>query len=509
MDDRQLLDAYANNGSEAAFEAIVRRRVNLVFSAALRQVRDPGAAGEVTQIVFIILARKARLLPPGTVLTGWLYRTTQFTARRALRTECRRREREQEAARMNTETTEPTDPIWQQMAPLLEEGMARLGDADRNALLLRYFENRSLRDLGTALGTSEDTAQKRVSRAVEKLRVFFAKRGVILSAVVIPAALSAHAVQAAPAGIVSVSVLKGATASVSTTTLLHETLRWMTWMQLKNGAIVGAGVVLAAAAASLTVREAVQGREPDFRGEPLTYWLTGYDTPQGGLAWRMADAAVLAAGTNAIPTLLRMYRESDSALGQVADGQTAFKRVSAVSAGIAYPGVPAGAALRHHLEASFAFQALGAVASNAVPALIPIFQENYFASPAVHHGILEAIGGIGPAARDAVPALLSALPVLPEEDHANVFFELGKIHSQPGSVLPVLIAALQDPSVPVRNSALFALGQYGPDANSAVPAIQQLAGDASQDQRTLNLAAQALRQIATANARDQNRGNSQ
>jgi RNA polymerase sigma factor (sigma-70 family) len=506
QDDRQLLEAYAKNGSERAFEALARRHVNLVYSTALRQVGNPSTAAEVTQTVFIILSRKARRLGTGAVLTGWLYRTTQFAAQRALRTEYRRRKREQEAVLMETELT-ATEPAWEQMAPLLEEGMSHLGEADRNALLLRYFENRSLREVGAALGASEDTAQKRVARAVEKLRAFFTKRGVVLSAVMIPAALSARAVQAAPAGVAAAAVLKGTAVSVSTSAILHETLRVMAWMQVKTGAIVGAGVLLAAAATSFTVREAVQRHEVQYQGRPLSYWLAGYDMQPNGPAWKQADQAVQAVGTNAIPVLLRMYAESDSGVARAGDRQTAVERVSAVSAGAGYAAVPASAALRHHLEASFAFQALGPAASNAVPELVRIFQRNYATLPALHDGTLEGIGGIGPAAREAVPALLEPLAILPEEDRANIFLELGKIHSEPEQVLPVLTAALREPSVMIRRYALFALAQYGAEARPALAAIRELANDPRQDPQISNFASQALKQIDAENAKEQNRGN--
>ncbi len=145
LEDMDLLREYVENGCDIAFETILNRHVNLVYSTSLRQVRDAALASEVTQTTFIILARKAKTLRRETVLSGWLYRTAQFAAGRALRTEARRRERDHEAAQMQTEQT---NSIWEQLAPLLDRAMALLSAADRNAIVLRYFENKTSRTSG-------------------------------------------------------------------------------------------------------------------------------------------------------------------------------------------------------------------------------------------------------------------------------------------------------------------------------------------------------------------------
>ncbi|HTD67635.1 MAG TPA: sigma-70 family RNA polymerase sigma factor [Candidatus Limnocylindria bacterium] len=258
-DDWDLLREYATHESEQAFETLVNRHVDLVYSAALRQVRDPGVASEVTQTVFIILARKARRLNRATVLSGWLYRTAQFAGAKALRSEYRRRGREQEATLMQPE---PTDSAWEQIAPLLETAMGQLRDADRNAVVLRYFENKNLKAVGSALGVSEDTAQKRVARAIEKLRTFFSKKGMTLSAAALATTLGSNAVHAAPMGIHS-AVVAGATggqmaASASLGILIQETIRLMTWTKTKYLLTVAAGIFLLAGIAVTTLNTRAQ-----------------------------------------------------------------------------------------------------------------------------------------------------------------------------------------------------------------------------------------------------------
>src|SRR5271156_2855857 len=143
LDDAKLLSVYATQGSEEAFATLVERHVSLVYSSALRQVRDPHLAEEITQAVFIILARKAGSLSKESVLQGWLCRSAHFSARNALKAEPRRRHREQEAY-MESLLHESKLDVWPQIGPLLDEAVAQLGEADRNAVVLRYYEQRPL-----------------------------------------------------------------------------------------------------------------------------------------------------------------------------------------------------------------------------------------------------------------------------------------------------------------------------------------------------------------------------
>ena len=233
MDDMALLREYATGNSEAAFEALVSRRVGFVYSMALRQVRDPHLAEEVTQAVFIILAQKAGRISDKTILAGWLFRTTRFAALAQMRADAKRRRREQEANMQSEIQPTASDVFWEQMSPLLDEALATLGETDRQAVLLRFFENKSLAEVGSHLGTGEDTARKRVSRALEKLRKFFSKRGVVSTTAIIAGAMSANSAHAAPVGLattITATIIKGPAVAASTLALVKGTLKVKTWI---------------------------------------------------------------------------------------------------------------------------------------------------------------------------------------------------------------------------------------------------------------------------------------
>src|SRR3989441_3250498 len=264
MGDLELLREYADRHSEAAFTTLVERHAGLVFSAALRQVRDRQLAEEVTQAVFIVLARKALAIRRGTSLAGWLYRTTRFAASDALKSQYRRQQREQEAAHMQTGVID--DPNWEEVAPLMDEAMAKLREKDRPAVLLRVFENRSLAEVGAILGASPDSARMRVTRALEKLRLFLTRRGIVLSAAAVAGLLSANAVQAAPAGLANsaatLALLRGTTASAPIIALVKGTLKLMAWLKIKTAAYAGTAALLAVGGIAVAINE-IQNKPPD------------------------------------------------------------------------------------------------------------------------------------------------------------------------------------------------------------------------------------------------------
>jgi uncharacterized protein (TIGR03435 family) len=284
MDDMALLREYAAGNSEAAFETLVSRRVGFVYSMALRQVRDPHLAEEVTQAVFIILAQKAGRISNQTILAGWLFRTTRFAALAQMRADAKRRRREQEANMQSEIQPTAPDAFWEQMSPLLDEALATLGETDRQAVLLRFFENKSLAEVGNSLGTGEDTARKRVSRALEKLHRYFSKRGVSSTTDALAGAISANSVQVAPVAlaksVTAVAITKGAAASGSTLTLIQGALKIMAWTKVKTSVVVGVGVLLAAGTTTITVKEIQNRKIYSWEVPPATFDALDEAMPQ-------------------------------------------------------------------------------------------------------------------------------------------------------------------------------------------------------------------------------------
>ena len=295
LTDQQLLHDYAGRGSESAFAELVRRHVDFVYSAALRMVLDAHLAEDVTQGAFVALAQNARQLTGRPVLSGWLHRTAQNLAANAVRSNVRRRAREQEAAAMNELLSPESDAPWEHIAPHLDAALGELSEPDRDVLLLRYFERKTAREMAQILGTSEDAAQKRVSRAVERLREFFAKRGVTVGAGGLVVVITANAVQAAPAGLalaISTAAVLAGTAVHTSTAIAATKAITMTMMQKT---LIGAALAAAAgtgiyeAGQALHLRDQVQTLQQ--QQAPLTEQVQQLQRERDAVTKRMASLA--------------------------------------------------------------------------------------------------------------------------------------------------------------------------------------------------------------------------
>ncbi len=256
-DARALLSEYARNGSEAAFRELVARYLGLVYGAALRLVDgDAHLAQDVSQTVFIDLARKASRLSGEVMLGGWLHQRTFNVAAPMMRARRRREAREQEAVTMNA-LNDNSNAALAQLTPVLDEAITQLGAEDRTAILLRFFEQCDFRSIGEALGTSDDAAQKRVARALEKLQVLLKRRGVTLSAAVLATCLGSEALTAAPVGLavtIAGTALAGTAAAGTALTLLKV----ITMTKLKL-AVIGT-IAVAGVASSVVIQQNAQSR---------------------------------------------------------------------------------------------------------------------------------------------------------------------------------------------------------------------------------------------------------
>jgi len=231
MTDHALLQTYTHHGAtaQAAFAELVARHVNLVYSAALRQVRSTALAADIAQSVFLDLARHAPTFPSDQPLAPWLHVVTRRTAIDTIRRASRRTAREHTAATLGESSspamkTDASSPSWSEIEPLLDEAVEALPAPDRTAILLRFFENKSLREVGAALGTSDDAAQKRVTRALAQLRTLLTRRGVTVTAAGLVTDLSAHAIQTAPAALgtaIATSTLSLGTTALHLATAAH------------------------------------------------------------------------------------------------------------------------------------------------------------------------------------------------------------------------------------------------------------------------------------------------
>ncbi|HWY76590.1 MAG TPA: sigma-70 family RNA polymerase sigma factor [Verrucomicrobiae bacterium] len=262
--DAELLRKFAETRSESAFAELVERHVNLVYSAALRMVNgDRHLAQDVTQCVFIDLARKAPTIPAHKVLAGWLYCSARYAASKAVRAERRWHTRQDKANNMNDRTDDPpVEPVWGQMRTVIDDAMHQLSEPDRNAVLLRYFEGCNLAAVGFRMGLSEDGARKRVARALEKLRRLLDRKGIKSTSSALAAVLAAQSVTAAPVGLAA-SIAGTALTGAATTSTSLTMLKLMTMTKIKFAVL--ATLLVAGVAAPLALDRRAYARLDEQR----------------------------------------------------------------------------------------------------------------------------------------------------------------------------------------------------------------------------------------------------
>jgi RNA polymerase sigma factor (sigma-70 family) len=308
-----LLAEYARTGSETAFRELVTRYLGLVYSTALRLVGgDTHLAEDVAQTVFMDLARKARGLPSGVMLGGWLHQRTYNVAAPMMRARRRRQSREREAAQMNALQDDSGADLLR-IAPMLDEAITHLGKEDRTAIILRFFERRDFHSIGRVLGSNEDAARMRVNRALNKLHSLLTHRGVALSAAALGSALASQSLTAAPAGLVAGvagTVLASSAASGGISATL---LKIMVMTKFKVGIITA--VVVAGVVTSLLIQQNARAklREQDEslrqRSDQLAQLATENE--------HLSSLASKANGSkNQLADLLKLRAEADSLRNQ-------------------------------------------------------------------------------------------------------------------------------------------------------------------------------------------------
>jgi RNA polymerase sigma factor (sigma-70 family) len=292
--DFELLQRFTRDGEQSAFTDLVRRHLDLVFATALRKVEDTGVAQEVAQNVFAVLARKAWQFAPDDSLPAWLHKAALLESKSWLRGELGRRRREQTAAELRTTMQTPEEqPAFQALLPLLDEALLSLREKDRTALLLRFYESQSLREVGAAFGVTEDTAQKRVQSALEKVSDFFKRRGFKTASVAAAAAALQHTATSSSVAMVSAVVSAALQGAPPVLVGLGALLARLASMSRVQTAAVSIALVAVPVAFQLNKRHAA-GEEVKRVQTQLIAAQNEHTASQSGLDRLRADSATLA-----------------------------------------------------------------------------------------------------------------------------------------------------------------------------------------------------------------------
>jgi RNA polymerase sigma factor (sigma-70 family) len=535
-DDSALLRDYCENQSHDAFAELVSRHINLVYSVALRYVGNPHRAEEVAHVVFIILAKKAASLRHDNALSSWLFQATHLTANNLIRSEARRHHREQEAY-MQSLLNQPDAGVWRDIAPLLDTAVARLNEKDRRAIILRFYEGRNLHEIGVALGGNEESAKKRVTRALEKLRRYFFKHGVDSPTAVLAGVISANSIQPAPAALAKsvtvAAIAKGGAASASTLTLIKGALKLMAWSKAKVAVAVAAGLILAGGASIVVVNKVSAAREQIEHGwiksivyygddKQLNVWrsrgqrgvrvlVRALQSPASDRSTRMCVASVLdqlandpqGGGANSAVTgvLNQLKIEKDDGVRAIEFSFffTPFKSMSEKDKAALLPELIRGlqsndSAVRNN--ALVALQYYTDQKEMVVPLIINALQDPVSGVRLMAAQALNQIDPQNPASTNLVTIVAGCITAptdnMPSTPNEAVV-TLAAWHREPGVAVPALIQGLQSKEVYVRQNSAAALSRFGGQAKSAVPALTKALDDS--DSRVRSWAKTALHRI--------------
>jgi RNA polymerase sigma factor (sigma-70 family) len=273
VNDWTLLEAYVTRDSEEAFTELVTRYMPLVYASAVRRAGSE-LAEDISQGVFMILAQKSEKLNRkhrGTV-AGWLFRATRFASSEAVRQRRRRIDREQQGVKEEAQRSGPIEEVtWHEIRPLLDHALDALRPRDRDAVIMRYMQGASFADVGTALGVSENTATKRVERAVEKLRNFFERKQIVIGVPLLASILSSRATSAGAAALAETCaaavlasktvVTTGTAAAICTATAKSMAVAQAKSIAALSCAVLSAGVVVTGTT-TLTLQTATARQVP-------------------------------------------------------------------------------------------------------------------------------------------------------------------------------------------------------------------------------------------------------